>query len=287
MVRTTTVRVRLPKPGGFTLIEMLVVLGMIVLLAGIALPSAIGLFRSGGQAQAHNLLSAQLSVARALAVEQNRHIAVHVQRGYYDPAEPDAGLPGSEGFTFAAILSYGELTDPNDPVAGETRFYPVKEHTPVRFPKNIGLGQVSAEFLIQSGSTTSYTNLGDGPAYAPGDADYDKLLDFSSFTFVFGPQGSLVRSPDGEDLRFAITDDAGEPLRLWADPDDENHRGLWDPDAVTDGSPGLSDEQGVQTVTIFDFARLRSLTGARDDYLDANGQFLTVSAHTGLVVHRE
>ena len=72
---------------GFTLLEIIIVLGLIILIASIALPSISALFNAGAEAQAVALLSGQLSAARAGAVLDGRYWAVHVQMG--DPDNDD------------------------------------------------------------------------------------------------------------------------------------------------------------------------------------------------------
>ena len=52
------------------MVELIVVIGVIVLLASISLPSIATLFTSGSEAQAYNLFQAQLAAARALAVRE-------------------------------------------------------------------------------------------------------------------------------------------------------------------------------------------------------------------------
>ena len=67
------------KRIGFTLIELMVVLAIISLLAGIAIPTLAKLFGAGAAEEAHNILSAQLSAARALAVGKGTYAGVHIQ----------------------------------------------------------------------------------------------------------------------------------------------------------------------------------------------------------------
>jgi Tfp pilus assembly protein FimT len=59
---------------------MLVVISMIALIAGITLPSIVRLFRAGAEEQAYNILAAQLTSARALAVREGTYAGVHIQR---------------------------------------------------------------------------------------------------------------------------------------------------------------------------------------------------------------
>ncbi len=73
--------IRRGRRRGFTLLEIIIVLGIIVLIASIVLPSISALFSAGADKQAVALLSGQLSAARAGAVLDGRYWAVHVQMG--------------------------------------------------------------------------------------------------------------------------------------------------------------------------------------------------------------
>ena len=94
------------RARGFTLVEMLVVLAIIALIMGASLPSIRVLFTSGADAQAYNLLSAQLRAARGLAVQQQTHAAVHIRR--YDDGLPDAD-PGLTGAFFVVLLGVSSV----------------------------------------------------------------------------------------------------------------------------------------------------------------------------------
>jgi len=65
--------------GGFTLVELLVVIAVIAILVAVTLPSMSELFRTGSDSQAHNLIAAQLAAARALAIQEHTTAGVHVQ----------------------------------------------------------------------------------------------------------------------------------------------------------------------------------------------------------------
>ena len=54
----------------FTLLELLIVIGIIVVLAAITVPAIKGLTKSNDNGQSVNLVRAMLSSARAIAVSQ-------------------------------------------------------------------------------------------------------------------------------------------------------------------------------------------------------------------------
>lgn len=69
-----------PARPAFTMIEMIVVVGMILLLSAVAVPSFVQLFSSGANAQAYNMVSAQMMTARNVAIERGQYAGLHFQR---------------------------------------------------------------------------------------------------------------------------------------------------------------------------------------------------------------
>ena len=65
--------------GGFTLLEMMVVIGLVSMMVAMSLPSVVALFDAGADAQAYNLITAQLTAARAQAVVGNTYSGIHIQ----------------------------------------------------------------------------------------------------------------------------------------------------------------------------------------------------------------
>jgi len=154
---STAPRTMRRKNGGFTLVELLVVLAVIALLAGAVLPSMAGLFTAGADSQAYNLIAAQLAAARALAIQEGRLAGVHVQ-----PAAADVKASLAGGI-FAAVV-----WDPNS----TGTFTLADGFIPQRIPGAMA-------FLQLSPPTGEYAPTGN-------------LLDPNlSFTVVFTPSGGL------------------------------------------------------------------------------------------------
>ena len=64
------------RPAGFTLLELLVVMAIIVLLVALSIPAIKTLTQSNGQAQAVNLVRTMISTARSIAISQHRMAGV-------------------------------------------------------------------------------------------------------------------------------------------------------------------------------------------------------------------
>ncbi|MDY6913530.1 MAG: prepilin-type N-terminal cleavage/methylation domain-containing protein [Planctomycetota bacterium] len=225
---------------GFTLIELLTVMGIIVLLAGIALPSVVGLFRAGADAQAYNLLAAQLTAARALAIQESTYAGVHVQL-----ADPDEN-PSLEGVCYASIVIY----------SGSSQFGQAPGYIPRRIPGGMAFGELSNTFVNSSGD---YQGLSD-------------IDDFTTFTIVFSPSGSVVVNVAGGNVQFNTNDNLFD--------DTSPNIALWD---ATDAN---DDTEGVSAVTMFHYSTFNK-TGDRAAYLNESGQFLPVNVYTGQLFQRQ
>lgn len=82
--------------AGFTLIEMLVVITLIALIAGVAVPSVNSILRGSKLTQSAQLVIDQFSLARQTALTKNRAVEVRIYR-YGDPETPgeDKNLPST------------------------------------------------------------------------------------------------------------------------------------------------------------------------------------------------
>lgn len=73
--------------AGFTLIEMLVVITLIALIAGVAMPSVNSILRGSKLTQSAQLVIDQFTLARQTALTKNRSVEVRIYR-YGDPETP-------------------------------------------------------------------------------------------------------------------------------------------------------------------------------------------------------
>lgn len=241
---------------GFTLVEMVVVIGMIVLIAATALPSIVGIFRAGSDSQAHNLLAAQLTAARAVAIRSATYAGVHVQLA--DARWPNGRLvnPNLEGQTHAGVVIYQDVD--TSPGQQQMKFVLAGGHTIHRIPGKMSFGELTADFLT-------------GADYKASGFDETGLRDFTTFTVVFSPSGSLVTKVKGKRIRFYLQD----PVFNGADR-------LWDFQTA-------DDEDAVTAITMFEYPEFSGREGqaARKKYLTEYGKFLPINVHTGQLFPRD
>jgi len=177
--RTTTMRwTKVPsgpslRAEAFTLVELLVVLFIIGLMATVVLPSIVGLFTAGSDAQAYNLLVGQLAAARMVAIQNRTYAGVHIQL-----ADANGGtyLKNLTNTCFSAIIWH----DPNDS-ANPNRFILAEGYAPQKMPASMAFGGVA------------------GGNYRP---DPNQLNLFTTLTFVFASNGQLE---DGKTITFDNT----------------------------------------------------------------------------------
>jgi len=172
------------RGGAFTLMEIIVTVSVLVLALAAATPSITAMIRSNARDQAYNLLAAQLSAARALAMQTANYAAVHVQLG-------DAA--GTEGRCYAAICVFDR---------GNGAFKLADGYAPRPMPKGYAFGELSSAYLP-------------GAAYKSPLSDTD-LGGFTNFTIVFTPTGQVTRKVEGNNINF---NDAGlftnAATKLW------------------------------------------------------------------------
>ena len=238
--------------NGFSLVELMVVIALIVIAVAIALPSISRLFSAGADTQAFNLLAAQCAAARAQAIQNATYAGVHVQM---------SNRSDLEGCYGAVMWDDPSTTDHNLSLS--------PDHEPQKFPGSYAFGQLSDPFLNQTGGSKAYSITafdGDTPG---------AIEDFLTFTIVFNAEGQVSKYIDNDDITLAKGNlikngsidetSSSDDNFLWEEPSDNGN------------------EAGVTAVTLVDYPTFISLTDRndRDDYLEETAQFMALNYYTG------
>jgi prepilin-type N-terminal cleavage/methylation domain-containing protein len=238
---------------GFTLMELLVVIGVIALIAAVVVPSINSVFTAGSDAQAFNMMVGQLSAARSEAVQNGTFAALHVQLA-------DAvAHPELKGTCYTAVFVYSH---------SERRFIPTG-NLPRRMPGRMAFGEISTTCLDPS---TGNFRAGVMNTEAG-------LSNFTSFSVVFSATGTAVMAM--ADVGNVLFKTGGVALF------DGGEQKLWDPNVANASGSG---EPPVTAMTLFDSTAVEKVLNSGGDpatYLNANKQLLPINVHTGQFFPRQ
>lgn len=246
------------KRVGFTLLELLVVITLIGLLGATIFPSVVGMFSSGADSQAYNMLSASLAVARARAIQTSNYVLVHVQMA-------DKGASGGRlaGKTFMSVM---EL-DKNNPTP---MFILAPGFEMLQLPGSIAMGEVTSTYLT-AGQSNSYdgSKLDGDPTDAG--TGIGTAGNFTCFSIVFSPSGTVVAKVNDNPIAFDVSKDlftSGKSAFLWKAP--------------------TPDENGVSGVVLFDYSKFGPGDGnQRAAMLPLNGWRVPINVYTGQLFPRK
>ena len=101
-------RTHINKP--FTLVELMVVIGIIAIIMGISVPAFRNITVGSGVNAASRMLSSQLMLARAEAIARRRHVAVIIPGQYYEKISSDPSIYNFTSFR-SAFVNVGSGTD--------------------------------------------------------------------------------------------------------------------------------------------------------------------------------
>jgi prepilin-type N-terminal cleavage/methylation domain-containing protein len=275
--------------AGFTLLEMMVVIGLVALMASMALPSIVALFNSGADAQAYNLISAQFTAARAKAVLSSTYAGVHGQMAdalneTADPLrQPDAPLrPELANVCFSGLISYypANYFAPSTPAC----FDLIPGMSPQRIPGNVAFGYASEMVTAPAGVLRPGTldaTIGDSASSLFEGAAAGNITKFTTFSVIFNPLGAVTRFINGDPIHF----NDQSPAFVDADPTYVARFGskrLWRL-ANTDY---VQDRYGATAITMFDVSEYMAAS-SKVAYLNENAQLLPLNVHTGQLYRRD
>ncbi len=276
---------------GFTLVEMLVVLGMIVFVASMAMPSIAKTIQSNAGAQSHNMMSGMIKSARTVAFRDGIYTAVHQQI---------ADRHGAGNRTLVDVSFVGVLEAKGYTIPGVSTGWAGLSvgQSPKRVPGTMVFGEVRKAGTGGAGGPGTYegdeylaAGVGGGSGDVDEGSDNQKATnDFTTFSVVFTPSGGLTHKPNQQDIFFDYLPSLDpmapyDPLTKLFGAEDRQ----WDGEvanANTNGDTELG-EPGATVLTMFDYAMFSRLRGdARVTYLNQNAQLLPINALLGMLLER-
>jgi len=168
-----------PRQPGLTLVETLVVVGIIAALVGFGLPAVRAMLRSfGSEESVRAMIQAALSSARAMALEQQRYVGVRFQKASLGDGD---GLNSPQYMIFIA-----HDTRATDLATG---FRALEGIQPIRLPDLLGVMDRTVVARRADGSDVLREDL------IRSDKDIDSIAevnDTTTFSMVFSPEGHLI-----------------------------------------------------------------------------------------------
>lgn len=189
MAHTTTMH-RSRASRGFTLVELLVVISIIALVAGMTLPTVVEVFQSSADAQVYGVVNSMLRAARAYAIEHSVYTCVHLQ-----PADTDIPQFSDKPVTYGAVMAWN---------AEDGYFEMPGIFEPEPLPGGMGVGSVLDEFLNNRKTV-------DLPS------DWERFL---TVNVIFSPEGKVVRQGPTGEPKFNMNSplfDGDADVRIWND----------------------------------------------------------------------
>lgn len=253
---------------GFTLAELLVVVGVIALILTIIAPSIHGLFTAGADAQATGELSAYLGAARAMAVETQSYVLVHFQ------SDVDSTTPPPENPRCWAAIMLGVPA-----AGGGIMFVQAPGFLPKQFPGEMGFGQLDDNVIDTATSQIKLDAVN----------TRNKFNNFTTFNIIFGPDGSPTTLVNGKvpvldqinALANTLTSTTPNTLVFCGAPKQK----IW---AADPAIPGVINEEGTKALCVFDYRKaLVTADDKRAAFLTSRLYLLCLNQYTGQLIPSE
>jgi prepilin-type N-terminal cleavage/methylation domain-containing protein len=260
------------RHAGFSLIEMIVVIGIVALVTAMVMPILPQMLKSNRQGAARDLIRGYLTLARAHAAQTQKYAGIRFQ-------------PSAKGVQYMVLIEYG------DDVSNGARFVAAAKTKPIALPD--GIGVISTEVMSPPNPFTPDGYL----SQYPYDIDHSPppypdsmycLNGARTFSIIFSPTGQLVTRmvevyPQSGHKTF------GTYNQTTLNPYNGNYRLLshdYEPYPST-SAPWCSTEDSVGGLVIYEIDEMESANANRrySDYVYADDlPVLLINMYTGALI---
>jgi prepilin-type N-terminal cleavage/methylation domain-containing protein len=263
---------RIDKPKtGFTLVELLTVVSIVLLLAVIGLPAAKQVLNSfESSLSVRYLISAALGNARAIAAREQAYAGLRFQQD----------LAGNQYMIFIV----------NDPdvgplIPGNLGCRAVAGQKPIKLPENVGVMdlKVKLDYDLQNpkDSEVDIEVEGDDAASNASIELTEQLMDTTTFSILFSPAGKLVLHT----LKVAHSSIGADIFNTKTNV--ENGIGMFIEDENGNPVPGLQIELSRNSFIIYDKRAFEAVNADSrwTDYLQ-HLEVIYISPYTGRIINK-
>jgi prepilin-type N-terminal cleavage/methylation domain-containing protein len=256
------------KHNGFSLIELLVALGIIAALTALAIPSIKAIQKSFDSTGAESMISAALSTARTIAISQQKYAGVRFQKAYNGTNIADADQ-------YMIFI----INNEDDTTLGD-RYIAIKGYKPIKLPANSGV----MDFKVGNANDEIKT---DGMIN-----NNDALTDTTTFSVIFSPSGKIVTHDVQTRNKDNVTSGTGSDDTVFNTKDKiidtTNPAGQFLQD-YTSRTYGLGKEPSRRQFVIYECEKLKKLDENKryEQYLKSlKSNIVSLNPYTGEIIKK-
>lgn len=190
------------KQNGFSLVELLVALGIIAALAAIAIPSIKAMQKSFDSTGAESMISSALATARTIAISRQKYAGVRFQKIYDNNNVFDADQ-------YMIFIVFDNADEVTNWICG---FVAVDGYKPIKLPANVTVIDKTIASNRLEGEKNCGGNYGEREINSASElSSIACFSDTTTFSIIFSPTGKLAkqdvrcrgrRNLNGEDRVF-------------------------------------------------------------------------------------